>query len=343
MAVRRGLLLLAALISSCAALHASPRAPPAKGEEASRLLGGHHVANATGALTMAVKGHEVSAVSAGWTGKVVFGVFTSAGPRYHENMLAELDTWAASPAKEGRFVAVGGHNYPDDWQASNILKSECCDDMRCISCKEATLLAEGAARGADWLFVIGEDNYVHTGRIDEFLSDKDPDSPVAYGCVGCGKGMYCRDNQDFNEDGGFCGGGGYIISRAALQRLLANGAPELHKIYDASFSPNDMTTSCQLRKDNVVLGHVANMYGYVMTDINEWKHIAREDFLVIHYQTPASMRWFHAVLQGFPDSVKQPLEEAAFKNGCAIDVGGDRFKTRYNACYEKKYGVKPPM
>jgi hypothetical protein len=183
---------------------------------------------------MVVKGHAVSDVSERWTGNVVYAIFTSAIPRYHEALLSQLETWAERPAKQGRYVAVGGSDYPDEWQGKNVLRSECVDKMPGISCKEATLLAEGAARGADWLYVIGEDNYVHTKHLENWLGDKDPDAAIAYGRVGCGRGMYCEDNPAFREEGGFCGGSGYIISRAAMQNLLVDGAPALHEIYDNS-------------------------------------------------------------------------------------------------------------
>merc|ERR1719356_1235511 len=194
MAAKRCLLLLAALVSACAAMQISTGAAPVQDEE-SRLLGSRrHAANASMGKTMAVKGHTVSKVSEGWTGNVVYAIFTSAIPRYHEALLSQLETWAERPAKQGRYVAVGGNDYPDEWQGKNVLRSECDDRMPGISCKEATLLAEGAARGADWLYVIGEDNYVHTEHLENWLADKDPDAAIAYGAVGCGRGMYCQDN-----------------------------------------------------------------------------------------------------------------------------------------------------
>jgi len=333
--VKRGALAAAALFSACDAIH---RVPPVQDDQ--RLLGGRHAANETRTKTMNVKGHTVSEVSASWTGNVVYAIFTSAIPRYHEALLAQLDTWAARPAAQGRYVAVGGSNYPEEWQGSNVLRSECGDDMKSISCKEATLLAEGASRGADWIYVIGEDNYVHTDRVDRFLSSKDPDTAVAFGTIGCGKGLYCRDSEGFNEYGGFCGGGGYIISRAALQRLLTGGAPALHSVYDRTPWPNDMMTSCQLRKHEVVLSNVGNMYGFPIVDIDDYKGMARGDFLTLHYLRPATMRWFHAHLHGASKHVTHSLEEAAFDHGCAKDIGGVSSQQRFRECLVKK-GATP--
>ena len=75
MAAKRCLLLLAALVSACAAMQISTGAVPVEGEEErrlttpvqdeeSRLLGSRrHAANASMGKTMAVKGHTVSKAS----------------------------------------------------------------------------------------------------------------------------------------------------------------------------------------------------------------------------------------------------------------------------------------
>jgi len=352
MGAKRCLLLPAALLSACAAMHISPRAAPVEGEEEdrpatplqdeeSRLVGsGRHAVNASKAKTMAVKGHTVSKVSESWTGNVVYAIFTSAIPKYHEALLSQLETWAARPAAQGRYVAVGGNNYPEEWQGRNVLKSECEDGMRSISCKEATLLAEGAARGADWMYIIGEDNYVNTRNVEKFLSDKDPNAAVAYGGVGCGKGVFCRDVEAYEEGGGFCGGQGYIISRAALERLVANGAPALHAIYDESPWPNDMTTSCQLRKHEVSLENGRSMYGNPFWKITDFRGMAHSDFLCSHYMSPQMMRWMHAEVEGAPDSVKGPLEEKAFDNGCAIGMNKQCWAEEWADCQATEGGRK---
>mmetsp|Transcript_5114 Transcript_5114/g.14489 ORF Transcript_5114/g.14489 Transcript_5114/m.14489 type:complete len:341 (+) Transcript_5114:88-1110(+) len=334
--VKRGALAAAALFSACDAIH---RVPPVQDDQ--RLLGGRHAANETRTKTMNVKGHTVSEVSASWTGNVVYAIFTSAIPRYHEALLSQLESWAERPAKQGRYVAVGGDNYPDDWQSKNVLRSECGDSMQSISCKEATLLAEGAARGADWLYVIGEDNYVHTGRVEEFLRDKDPEEAIAYGYVGCGRGAFCRDSELFEASGGLCGGSGYIISRAALRLLLAGGAPGLHAVYDNSTWPNDMTTSCQLRRHGVRLETAEDMLGWPVFGIAEYERIARSGFLSAHYLRPDVMRWFHAEVEGAAESVKKQLEDKAFDHGCAVGMRTGPWAREWADCLASGGGRGP--
>jgi len=306
---------------------AALRAPPA--QDALRLGG---VRRSSTAKTMSVEGHTVSDVSARWTGKVVYAIFTSAIPRYHEKLVTQLETWAAKPAAEGRYIAVGGDTYPEEWQTGNILKSKCGDAMGSISCKEATLLAEGAARGADWLVVVGEDNYVSTGNVEAALADKDPSENIAFGVVGCGTGLYCKDVDAFSHMGGFCGGAGYIIARGALQQLLANGATALHKVYDNTTDPNDMTTSCELRRSSTALQGLGGMNGFPMFSIQEHESAIHTNFLTVHYLLPAVMRWMHAEIVGAEASEKQRLMLEAFDHGCAKGMDNTFWHNQWMSC-----------
>jgi len=317
-------------------LRAVPRDLSGQGVLPVRLdqrLGGGHGSNKSTARGMSVLGHTVSEVSERWGSNVVYAIFTSAIPKYHEKLETQLETWAARPAAEGRYVAVGGRNYPDAWQSGSILKSTCGDDMSSISCKEATLLAEGAARGADWLVVVGEDNYVYTRHVEAYLKHQDPDRAVAYGYVGCGRGKYCQDNAQFSMRGGLCGGGGYIISRAALQRLVADGAPALHKVYDKTANPNDMTTSCELVRHGTQLRHLSGMHGTPMFMIQQYFNAAHsEDILTSHYLLPTAMRWMHAEVEEADDSVMERLQAEAFVHGCARGMNQTLWAREYARC-----------
>jgi len=292
-----------------------------------------HRSSKSAARAMSVLGHRVSKVSERWGSNVVYAIFTSAIPKYREELESQLETWAARPAEEGRYVAVGGENYPDAWQSGSILRSNCSDDVTSISCKEATLLAEGAARGADWLVVVGEDNYVYTRHVEAFLADKDPDMAVAYGRVGCGKGLFCLDNEFFSTFGGFCGGAGYIISRAALQRLVADGAPALHKVYDNTTNANDMTTSCELAKLGAQLHHTRGMNGYPLFMIQQFVGAAQsDDILTSHYVPRDAMRWLHAVVENKEESLQEGLQREAFEHGCARGMNNRYWAKTYSEC-----------
>lgn len=62
----------------------------------------------------------------------------------------------------------------------------------------------------DWVFVIDEDVFVYPPLLREIISKFSPHQPIALGTLGCGSVIP-----------GFCGGGGYAISRAAVLSLVA--------------------------------------------------------------------------------------------------------------------------
>lgn len=328
----RASLLAAALLSTGAAVTLQ-RGPNPNSATVRLNKRGRSSTSAT-SLTMNVEGHNVSEVSERWTGKVVFAIFTSKIPKYHDKLVTQLETWASRPAAEGRYIAVGGEDYPDEWLSNGtVLKSQCRDDMAGISCKEATLLAEGAARGADWLLITGEDNFVNTRQVEAVLAEKDPEQKSAFGAVGCGRGSFCQQSDAFNRGGGFCGGAGYIISRGALQALLAEGATALHRVYDAAVTPNDMTTSCVLRSHDVQLEFMPGMHGSPMFFYQTFYNMVHgHDVLTTHYVTTRQMRWMHAEMEGAQDGVKTKLKNEAFEHGCAWEMNQPHWAKEYGDC-----------
>jgi len=225
------------------------------------------------------------------------------------------------------------------------------DDMPGALCKEAALLAEAAALGAAWVYVVSEDSYVHTRNVEEWLADKSPDDAIAYGgLTGCGRGLFCQGVPAFDEGGGLCGGGGYILSRAALRRLLADGAAALHEVYDRSPWPNDMTTSCELAKRGVRLGLgelgmagiATGPGGGPTVKVADFERMAHTDgFLTTRYIRPPVMRWLHAEVEGLPDAVKKPLEELAFDHGCALGMNDTHWNEEWMSCQGSLGGREP--
>ena len=83
-----------------------------------------------------------------------------------------------------------------------------------LCCQEAQALLMASQTEYDWLFVIDEDVYVDPESLRSIVANMtSPSEPVAVGVHGCG-----NLDQGFL---GFCGGGGYLISKQALQNLVA--------------------------------------------------------------------------------------------------------------------------
>lgn len=256
-----------------------------------------------------VRAHTLSNVSRRWAGKVVYGVLTTSLAKYHEKLKAQLETWAAHPASEGRFVAVGGNNLPEAWQVDDVvLRSNCGDASEQISCKEGAVVEETAARGPAWAVILGEDNYVDTRRVEAFLASKNPDEPVAYGALGCGAGLFCKDVPEFSTAGGFCGGAGYFLSRAALQALA--GTRQFY--HDHMSWYGDMTTSCLLYKHGVRMENVDHDMHANNESEEELKGTVRAGFWTLHYLRPAEMRWVHAIASNSSEAEAARLESIAF-------------------------------
>jgi hypothetical protein len=134
---------------------------------------------------------------------------------------------------------------------------------------------------------------------------------INYGIVGCGAGQgeFCQDVPAFQTHGGFCGGGGYFLSRAALQAL--NGTRDF---YDDRMSwPGDMTTSCLLYKHGVRMEHPLgqDMHANRIRSADELKDTARTGFLTLHYLQPADMRWVHAIASNASEAEAARLESFA--------------------------------
>jgi len=252
---------------------------------------------------------------------VVYGVMTNARPEYRAKLQTQLETWASGLPAQRRFFAVAGRGAPDNEAAGLIVEDRCPDDMSGLACKEERLLEEGYARGAAWFVILGEDNYVDTARLEETLAKRSAggSEPLVLGVIGCGKGIdFCAE---VDRDGGLCGGGGYAISRAALEAVMAQGSGALRQEFGVRPLPGDMATSCALRRRGVSLGALDGLLAFRHEKLAEFQGVLRQGPLTLHYLTPDAMRWVHASLQGQPDAAVKELEAAAFTEGCCCSAG----------------------
>jgi len=244
--------------------------------------------------------------------KVIYGVFTSPRPKYAAQLQAVEETWAKQvPPRRLLVVGVNGSN-PD----ITYKQAPWCQDGHVnnpgISCKEATLLSTGYELGADWVVVIGSDNYVFPRRFDKMLEHADKKIPQILAIWGCGGGKYCEDHKS-----GICGGGGYAISRAALDAMVGEGVDagqrfiqeSMHQAATIGGGWSDQVTSCIARRHGVKEVPLAGLYGWKLCEpgrnacpFNEAvyrKHALFGDpkALTFHYITPQAMRRIHDMVQ----------------------------------------------
>jgi len=258
--------------------------------------------------------------------KVAYGVFTSPLEKYAEQMKAVADTWAQDvPPQKLLVVGVNG-------SAPGVTYKQApgCQDGHVsnpgISCKEATLLTTGYELGADWVVVVGSDNYVLPRNIEEQLEKADKTTPQILGIFGCGGGQFCEDHK-----GGLCGGGGYAISRGALDKMVGQGEEASENFIKESMNTastvsgywSDQVTSCIARRHGVQEVQLAGLYGWKLCPSgHDGEACAFDDALyrkkilssnpkplTFHYIEPNEMRSIHNIVKS--PQQPAPAEPAA--------------------------------
>jgi len=184
---------------------------------------------------------------------------------YDTRLPSIIDTWG-SALDSSSLLIVGDkdlHN-PTVYAATG-----CSSDHQVgLTCKTGHSLALAAEKigSRSWAFVIDDDVYVNTSNLEGLLKQHDASRLVALGIPGCGA-PHCDDHQ-----GGFCGGGGYALSSAALKALVDKKSPmdfhnelrDMTKVfYPGGETPwDDITTTCLMKRRGITVEHIDGLYGW---------------------------------------------------------------------------------
>eukprot|EP00928_Gymnodinium_smaydae_P010674 TRINITY_DN14022_c0_g6_i1.p1 TRINITY_DN14022_c0_g6~~TRINITY_DN14022_c0_g6_i1.p1 ORF type:complete len:352 (+),score=35.22 TRINITY_DN14022_c0_g6_i1:43-1098(+) len=272
--------------------------------------------------------------------KIVYGVMTNNNAEYQEKLRGQLDTWARPLADSGRFFAVVGSGAQQ--VNETVVEAECDDSEFGVSCKEAEIMAQGVNRNADWLVVLGDDNWVNVHEFEAMLREHTVANPAILGIVGCQLnylGTCVGVSEEDVTKGSLCGGGGYAVNRAALATLSDGNASTLHATY-ASFAADswfgDMATSCLARQRHVDLINIDTLFGFRMTTEQEIRDNVKRA-LTLHYLTGDAMRWLQLRVEADENEANadntrlQELEAAAFDEGCCCTY----FDSELDECKSK--------
>jgi len=242
-----------------------------------RLMFRRLVASLMTLMFIGLSSHEAAALTLASrppasSSKIFFGIETSHGETWTNQVQAQLETWAADIPKES-MMTVGG---PYD-------ETPC--EQRNSACKEAVLMYRARIRmqelGADWLLALHEDAYVVLEHMSK-LEQVDPRTPQILSMVGCGQGWEYHPEskngtvprpEDYVEPqfvcesvwkhGSLCSAAGMFVSIGALDAFTHGlTEDEFIKAHRASLDPSniwatevqcDMPTSCLAHERGVKL------------------------------------------------------------------------------------------
>jgi len=187
----------------------------------------------------------------------------------------------------------------------------CGSDHSCgLACRTSFGLEHAAEMmpKADWFFVADDDLYVMTANVRHMLTKYNASVPIALGIVGCGRDeKLCEDHK-----GGFCGGGGYVMSRAALRAMVsevkdAQSEPSLRReMIEATADWNltngydDTAATCVMKRRGIQVEDIKGLYAWAPPKVTNpqafYEHaISSVDPIPLsfHYLNPQMMLAVH--------------------------------------------------
>lgn len=249
----------------------------------------------------------------------IFYVVRTYHKNYDTRLQSILKTWAA-PLDSSSLLIVGdvGLQRPKVHVATG-----CSDDHWVgLNCKTGHSLALAADMigSHPWVFLIDDDVYVNTAHLERTLSQQDPSKLVALGIPGCGSPK-CDDHE-----GGFCGGGGYALSQAALRALVGKPTAKnfpgefldtMKAVYpDAKEVPyDDIVATCMMKHRGINIESMKGLYGWrlpgstpsdgqLSTGYKSAIHSLDPPALTFHYIKPQEMYSIHdEIVRPKPDEI----------------------------------------
>lgn len=243
---------------------------------------------------------------------IVYSIQTSLQGDRPERLEACLSTWASDLAP-GHLQIIGGSSPKNTSSWAVFDPAASCEDSHASgACKDAVGLVNGLKSGADWLVLVGDDNYVVVGNMERELAKLDPETPYLLGIKGCGVGKAgCKT--------GLCGGGGQIFSRAALRHLVRDGQEAFLEKHAAAASASastycpshgqqphcfqmtwgDVANCVMASQDDIPSGPLVGLHGWHLDDdaLRTAVRSTNPKPLTFHYVGPAEMRKVHTLLQ----------------------------------------------
>jgi len=209
-----------------------------------------------------------------------------------------LGTWAGPVKDSLLMVSERSVDKPKIYAAK-----ECASDhWEGLICKtgHAFALAAKMMDHHDWVMFLDDDVYVNTSNLEKELQKHNASQLVALGIPGCGT-PHCQD-----KGGGFCGGGGYAISKLALQAFVDKLEPSqfaaemLHfrqTVWPEASPADDVISTCLMKERGIKVEQLRGLYGWRLEKQGEQppeKNMSNEYKFAIHEDSTPPLT-FHAI------------------------------------------------
>jgi len=193
--------------------------------------------------------------------KVVFGLMTSPKPKWAAQLKAVEETWAKDAPPQTVFVIGNTGSVPGIIYDMAPMCKDGSTANNGLACKESMIVARGHELGADWVVVGGTDQYIFTESWQTVLDKADSSVAQVLGVFNCGGGKFCEDGQN-----GLCGGSGYAISRAALEKMVGSDSQRyIQECMTAAVTVSgmwsDQAVSCVARRYHIKEVPLDGLYG----------------------------------------------------------------------------------
>eukprot|EP00434_Breviolum_minutum_P003250 symbB.v1.2.002861.t1/scaffold130.1/size334612/12 len=215
------------------------------------------------------------------------------------------ETWFVDvqQSSSDALLVVGNYEIPNPPVSQAIMCSN--DHGMGLTCMTVYAL-ELANRLRDhfaWFFVVDDDLYMNRENANLALSAFDPSTEIALGIPGCGTHL-C------NSKGGFCGGGGYVLSRGAMKHIMSPDVEAFNKDFMSHLAGghgeevyDDVTVGCLVQRHHIRYEHLKGLYGWKLNGDtstipnSEYKKSIRMRKplpITFHYVDPKTIRAIHA-------------------------------------------------
>jgi len=228
--------------------------------------------------------------------RVLFVVKTYSG-NYNTRLKAVMDTWGKQV--DPKMLVIIGDTPSTEYPQVNAVPQCTSHELAC-RVGQGILLAHNTS-GWDLMFLVDDDHYVIPDKVAEHFVNFTGSTPTAFGQCCCGAGPpfhYC------NDLGGFCGGDGYGMNRAAMNLFVDKTHEEFTDRFTAVLASKvadnreDIVTSCALRQ------HVRNLKleesgitGPNGCAAERAQEVLDNNFAVFHQMVPDNMRRLHNAIQ----------------------------------------------